>query len=212
MTLSRFTGLDDHSRDALRRLASSWRDSPTRPSVSGHDALAWHSLIQEWVQDRNLPLLVRRPRDGRGREIIHSHGRILIPTDDAPARYLLSLAMQRRAPSRQTLYDALRDGRMPIATTLSPGERTHARYTGTIATMDAPDLSSLGYKMSHITQIGLRRMPLNFRTEIELIAHTLLFLSPINMFVVPKEYAGVSELREFVDEMDHPSSFAVRPN
>lgn len=212
MMLSRFVGLDDHSRSALRRLASHWRDSPTRPAVSGPDALTWHSLIQEWVHDRNLPLLVRRPRDGRGREIRHPSGRILIPTDDAPAMYLLSLAMERRTPARHSLYNALLSGRMPVAYSLTPAERRRARYTGTIASMDAPDLSSLGYKICHITHIGLRRMSLNYRTEVELVAHSLLFLSPVNMFVVPKEFAGLGELPEFIDEMDHPASFPVRPS
>ena len=212
MPLPRFNGLDEVSRIALRRLASNWRESPTRPAVSGHDALTWHSLIQEWVHDRTLPLLVRRPRDGRGREIRHPSGRILIPTDDAPAMYLLSLAMERRQPARQSLYNALLAGRMPVAYSLTPPERRRARYTGTVASMDAPDLAGLGYKLCHITHIGLRRMPLSDRTEVELVAHSLLFLSPVNMFVVPKEFAGLGELPEFIDEMDHPTSFPVRPS
>ena len=62
MPLTRFNGLDEYSRVALRRLASHWRESPTRPQITGHDALVWHSLIQDWVEDRTMPLLIRRPR------------------------------------------------------------------------------------------------------------------------------------------------------
>lgn len=50
------------------------------------------------------------------------------------------------------------------------------------------------------------------RTEAELLAHSLLLLSPVNMFVVPKEYAGLGELPEFVDEMDDARSFVARAN
>ncbi|MFN0102061.1 MAG: hypothetical protein ACKV2U_08220 [Bryobacteraceae bacterium] len=212
MPLTRFNGLDQHSRGTLRRLATNWRESPTRPNVTGRDALAWHSLMQDWVRDRTMPLLVRRPRHGRGRQILHPGGRILVPTDDSPAMYLLSLAMEHRRPSLETLYNALESGRLPIAITLSAGERLHARYTGTVAAMDAPNLNELGYSVCHITHVGLRRFPLEERTEVELVAHSLLFLSPVNMFVVPKEYAGLGELPEFIDEMDDARSFAAHAN
>jgi hypothetical protein len=210
MPLSRFIGLDEYSRGALRRLASNWRESPTRPSVSGPDALAWHKLIEDWVRDRTLPLLIRRPRYGRGREITHSCGRVLVPTDDSPAMYLLSLAMERRRPSLAVLREALHSGRMPIAGTLTDEERRQARYFGTVTGMDAPNLAELGYSLCHVTHVGLRRVPLEERTEVELVAHSLLFLSPVNMFVVPKEFAGLGELPEFIDEMDDARSFAAR--
>lgn len=210
MTLTPFNGLDEYSRVALRRLASNWRESPNRPFVAGHDALAWHSLLYDWVHDQSLPILVRRPRGGRGREIAHPSGRILVPTDDSPAMYLLSLAMERRRPSHASLRDALENGRMPIATALTREERRHARYTGSVDQMDAPNLSELGYAVCHVTQVGLRRMALEERSEAELMAHSLLFLSPVNMFVVPKEYAGLGTLPEFIDEMDDARSFAGR--
>lgn len=210
--MQRFNGLDEYSRAALRRLASNWRESPIRPVVSGHDALAWHGMIQDWVRDRRMPLLVRRPRCGRGRELAHPSGRILVPTDDSPAMYLLALAMERRRPTRDGLRDALETGRMPVALALTAEERRHARYSGTTADMDAPNLNEFGYSVCHITHIGLRRVPLEARTEIELVAHSLLFLSPVNMFVVPKEYAGLGVLPEFIDEMDDARSFASRSN
>jgi hypothetical protein len=212
LPLQRFNGLDEFSRVALRRLASNWRESPMRPNITGYDALVWHGVLQEWVRDRGMPLLIRRPRYGRGREIAHASGRILVPTDDSPAMYLLSLAMEHRRPSRGALQSALETGRLPIATALTKEERSRARYTGTIGDMDAPNLNGLGYSVCHITHVGLRRVPLEERTEVELVAHSLLFLSPVNMFVVPKEYAGLGELPEFIDEMDDARSFAVHPN
>ena len=212
MPVTPFNGLDEYSRVALRRLASNWRESPTRPNITGHDALSWHGLLQDWVHDRAMPLLIRRPRYGRGREIAHPSGRILIPTDESPAMYLLSLAMEHRRPSRGALHNALESGRLPIAVALTPEERINARYSGTVTEMDAPNLNQLGYTVRHITHVGLRRVPLQERTEIELVVHSLLFLSPVNMFVVPNEYASLSELPEFIDEMDDARAFAARSN
>jgi hypothetical protein len=210
LPLTRFNGLDEYSRVALRRLASHWRESPTRPQITGHDALVWHSLIQDWIEDRAMPLLIRRPRYGRGREVAHPSGRILVPTDDTPAMYVLSLAMEHRRPSPGGLQKVLEAGRLPVASSLTDEERKQARYTGTLEEMDAANLHELGYSVCHISQVGLRRVPLQERTEVELVAHTLLFLSPVNMFVVPKEYEGLGELPEFIDEMDDARSFAVR--
>lgn len=212
LPLTRFNGFDDFSRVALRRLASHWRESPDRPNICGHDALRWHRVMQEWVRDRSLPLLVRRPRYGRGREIPHRSGRVLVPTDDAPASYLLSLAIERRTPDLAQLKEALHQGRMPIAVSLTEEERRSARFTGTTDGMDAPNLRDLGYSVCHVTHVGLRRIPLENRTEIELVAHSLLFLSPVNMFVVPKPYARLGELPEFIDEMDDARSFKICAN
>jgi len=199
--------LDDCSRAALRRLASDWRESPSRPLIAGSDALLWHETIHEWVRDRSMPLLVRLPHLGRGREIRHASGRILVPADDSPAKYMLSAAMLKRPPDRDLLYAALCAGRLPVAASMTEEERDRARYTGTEREMDAPNLRELGYAVCHITRVGLRRAPLEERTEVELIAHSLLFLSPVNMFVVPREYAGLGRLPEFIDEMDDARSF-----
>ncbi|MBI2684856.1 MAG: hypothetical protein HYX27_00965 [Acidobacteria bacterium] len=212
MPLQPFPGLDEYSRVALRRLASNWRESPTRPSVAGSDAIRWHSTVEDWVRDRNMPLLIRRPRCGRGCEITHRSGRMLVPADNSAAMYMLSLAMERREPSLHILRNGLLTGRMPVAVSLTGQERRQARYTGTVSEMDAPNLFGLGYAVCHVTQVGLRRVPIEDRTEIELIAHSLLFLSPLNMFVVPKEYAGLGELPEFIDEMDDVRAFAAYRN
>lgn len=212
MPLTRFHGLDSYSRVALRRLAANWRNSPTRPAVTGFDALSWHGLLQDWVQDRSLPLLVHCPHLGRGREIRHATGRVLIPTDDSPALYLLSLALEGRLPTIAGLQEALQSGRLPIAASLSAPERAAARFTGILESMDAPNLFDLGYSVCHVASVGLRRGRLELRTEVELAAHSLLFLSPVNMFVVPREFASLGGLREFVDEMDDARSFAACAN
>jgi len=209
LPLTRFNGLDGSSRLALRRLAYNWRDSPARPQITAHDALAWHKHIQQWVEDRRMPLLIRRPRYGRGREILHPSGRILIPTDDSPAMYLLSLAMEHRSPRAGALQEALESGRLPVASTLTDDERAVARYTGTLAGIDVANLDDLGYSICHIAQVGLRRIPLHERTEVELMAHSLFFLSPVNMFVIPREFEGLGGLPEFVDEMDDTRTFAA---
>jgi len=209
MRLARFAGLDGLSRESLRRLAENWRESPSRPCVSGKMALAWHQRVSEWVDDPNAPLLVRYGRGHRGEVVPHPCGRVIVIVDDAPAHYFLSLALEDRLPSLVQLRRNIEEGRFPVARSLTQSERFDARYTGTLDSMDAPDLRDLGYSLCHVTQIGIRRGTLAERSIVELLAHSLLLLSPINSYVVPRQYGALGELPEFVDEMDDARSFAA---
>lgn len=209
MRLARFSGLDGFSRESLRRLAENWRESPARPCVSGKMALAWHQRVSEWVNDPDAPLLVRYGKGHRGEIVPHPCGRVIVIVDDAPAYYFLSLALEERLPTVAQLRRNIEEGRFPVARSLTQAERFDARYSGTLDSMDAPDLRELGYALCHVTQIGLRRGTLIERSPVELLAHSLLLLSPINSYVVPRQYGGLGELPEFVDEMDDARSFAA---
>ncbi|MBM3784227.1 MAG: hypothetical protein FJW30_07685 [Acidobacteria bacterium] len=210
MHLERFSGLDDYSRVALRRLASNWRESPARPAVPGDVALRWHARVLEWVHDPSVPLLIARGSGNRGACVLHEKsGRNLLSVDDAPSEYLMTLALRGRILEIPEMMERLRDGRMPVARRLSAMERPGADYTGTLDSMDGPDLASLGYSIRHVTQVGVRNGGLQERAEVELIAHSLLLLSPINAFVVPLAYAAIAELPEFIAEMDDARTFHV---
>lgn len=180
-----------------------------RPRVSAEMALAWHDIIYDWVKDRQAPLLIRRGHRQRGRMVQHPTGRRVVMTDDAPAHYILSLALEGRTVHHSELLSALIDSRMPVARSLQFEEREAADYTGTLATMDAPNLHKLGYEVCHVTHVGVRRGSLEARTDVELLAHSLLLLSPVNMFHVPKGYAGVGATAEFIEEMDDARTFAA---
>lgn len=208
MRLARFAGLDGFSRESLRRLAENWRESSARPCVSARMALAWHQRVSEWVNDPDAPLLVRYGRGHRGEVVPHPGGRVIVIVDDAPAYYFLSLALEERLPTVAELRRDLEDGHLPIARSLTQTERFGARYTGTLESMNAPDLRELGYSLCHVTQIGLRRGALIERNPVELLAHSLLLLSPINSYVVPRPYCGLGELPEFAGEMDDARAFA----
>jgi hypothetical protein len=206
---AQFPGLDELSRMALRRLAVNWRESVARPRVSAEMALAWHDTIYDWVRDPEAPLLIQRGQRDRGRLLRHPTGRCVVITDDAPAHYILSLALEGRTATTKELLAALEQGRMPVARRLRFEEQEAATYSGTLATMDAPNLNELGYEVCHVTGVGVRRGLLEARTRVELLAHSLLLLSPVNMFLVPQAYAGVGEMPEFIEEVDDARTFAA---
>jgi hypothetical protein len=210
MRLERFSGLDEYSRVALRRLASNWRESPARPSVPGDVALRWHARILEWVHDPEAPLLIARGRGSRGSSVLHERsGRAVVSVDDAPAVFLMTMALQGVVLEVEEMLRRLRDGTMPVARQLTAAEREAAAYTGTLESREGADLAALGYSVRPVTQVGLRNGGLQERAEVELVAHSLLLLSPINIFVVPSAFASIAEMPEFIDEMDDARTFQL---
>lgn len=209
MHLPRFTGLDLDSRNTIRRLASSWRDSPARPRINASLALSWHRSLEHWVRDRELPLLIRRPSLGRGRQILHPEGRTLLITDDAPAEYFFAKAAAGEEPSPDEWRRLLLNGSLPVGRNLTRAERACADHRCTLASIGSPDFASLGYSICHVTHVGIDRGPLASLTEQELMAHSIFQLSPVNVYLVPRAYSHLAVLPEFIDEMDDARGFPI---
>jgi len=182
----------------LRQLALVWKDSNHRPAVESLALQHWTDLIEGWIADETLPLLVRKT-GMRGSVIAHKTGRDLVPVDNAPANWVLSSALAGKRPTLAEVIDDLEASRLPIAMMLKKAEREAARYLGTQrAKMDPPNLNTLGYKVCHIEPVGLGKLQLQTEPITTLAEHMRLFLSPKNMFVVPKTHAGLGELPEFL--------------
>ena len=87
---------------------------------------------------------------------------------------------------------------IPIAMAFSRIEKVEARYRCTRAMIHGPNAK--GWKVAHIDDVGLGYSGPIDRVSIDSLgAHFKRFLAPANMFLVPKEYAGVAETPEFIE-------------
>jgi hypothetical protein len=92
----------------------------------------------------------------------------------------------------------LQNDQIPIAMALAAAEKADARYRCTRQAIPGPN--QLGWKVAHIVDVGLGYTGSLEAMSLERISdHMKRFLSPGNMFLVPKEYAGVAETPEFLD-------------
>lgn len=186
-------------REALRALGRSWATDPARPAVAPQTLAAWSALLDAWVADSNLPLLVRKHRQNRGSLVDAGFGRRLVPADNSPAQWVFAVAYDGYCPSIAEIADLLAAGRIPIAMVLGAGaEKEGAVLRGLLGR--CPNTGDAGWKLAHLEPVGLGgRGALSTYSREAVERHFRLFLSPANMFVVPGEWAGLAEVDEFLE-------------
>jgi hypothetical protein len=154
-------------------------------------------LLDEWIASPDMPMFVRKARDNRGHILRHNSGRSIVPTDNGPAHWSMTLALGAVMPSLSDVRAILERDEIPVAMAFKRSEKDGAKFRCTRAMIDGPNAA--GWKVAHIEDVGLGYTgPLDQIAIADLAAHFVRFLSPANMFLVPKEYAGVAECPEFI--------------
>ena len=186
--------------EALAYLADMWATHPARPRIRNDIATAWDRLLEEWIADPGMPLLVRKNPGGssRGSIVLHHTGRELIPTDNSPASWSYLMAFDRKCPTLAEVRTAFEQDAIPIAMVLNKGEKAKAKFKCTRIQAGTPN--DRGWKVCHKRAIGLHgRGALADWNTSALETHFKDFLAPSNMFLVPLELGGLGEVPHFVN-------------
>lgn len=181
--------------ELISKFASVWAASSDRPKPTKDTCNQWEELLDKWVNTNDLPLFARKSSGNRGTAILHSTGRVIVPTDNSPAQWAFTLACQKKCPTIDELRAkcSTEEQKIPIAKILSKAERINLSYGTTLST--EYDVNQHGWKLGHIERIGLRNQGEIRSMDIEkLKAHHRAFLLPSNMFLVPKQWAGLAEI------------------
>lgn len=185
--------------DALELLAQLWAESPLRPRPPSAVVQAWDSLIESWIEDPELPLLIRKVSGNRGNALEHklTH-RTLIPTDNSPAHWAYALALRGCCPSLDELRGLLAQKAVPVAMILTRAEQERAVFRRTLRREE--DLNCSRWKLAHIKRIGLKtRTPLPEIGIETLEAHFRELMQPSNMFLMPLGWAGLAEVEVVIN-------------
>jgi len=188
-------------RQLVQDLSEAWLRSELRPVIESGVAHAWDQLIRDWVNEPTMPLYKRKSQNNRGSLIKHESGRTLIPTDNSVAQRCFALAYGGTTPKQQDIEAWWKSDKIPIAHALKSAERKQAKYQCTIGRALKPSLNGCGWKICHIEPVKIRPQ----RTQLceipidHLEAHFVRLLSPSNMFLVPKAWAGLGELPEMIE-------------
>ena len=203
--------LPSELRAPLRQLADAWAASSTRPRLAPEVVVCWERLITAWADTESLPLYVRKSSNDRGSVLRHSSGRVLIPADNSPALWAYTLAYTGKCPDLEQVKEFIESDQIPIAFTLKAAERPAARFRRPLGGFG--HLNQVGWKLAHIEGVGLNSsLPLTQTPLDKLKEHFRRFLSPANMFLVPKACAGLGELTYMIEAVrDQPRCAPPHP-
>ena len=172
-------------REPLIELGRRWAMSPHRPRPSAAALDGWDQALNAWVQS-DLPLILRDSRR-RGERAICANGREVVYADNTPANWCFSMALDGKVPD-PLQWDGADIARHVPLSFLSRGEAAKR------------DLNKAGWKVCHIVPVSDRRRYKIEEADFSLVeAEFRRFLSPRNIFLIPKAISGAGELPEVID-------------
>ena len=194
------------SDPTVAELAQAWLADASRPRVAPETSIAWSALLDGWIEDSRMPLLIRKASLVRGSVITHDTGRDLVPADNAPAFWALACAVAGIVPGLDEIMTGLRSGTVPVAFAFARAELPQAVFKGSLSGMEPkPAMSERELKVCHIDRVAgsLNKLPIQHRPIAGLEAHLRRFLDPRNMFVVHLKPGqptyGMGEQPDFVE-------------
>ena len=185
----------------IRELGEKWRNDPKNP-VNAPLFLSfvnkWDSYIKTWASDPSIPLLIRKKDNDLGTINTHKSGRKLVPVDNTPAQWVFTCTCNGISPPINVIT-GLDSGNIPIAMVLPKPKPGIQAYRGKL--QNNPNTQTLDWYLAHKINVGLNKKMLDCTLN-ELEDHFIKLMSPLNMFVVPKDKAmrGLAELIDFIEQ------------
>ena len=179
------SGALDELAEPLSRLGCRWAESPNRPRPERAVLRLWDEMLDEWIANPSLPLVMRNSRR-RGCRAVSLDGREVVFSDNSPANWSFGLALAGQTPDIRAWNGGNIQDNVPL-TFVSKG---HAGKR---------DLNKVGWKICHIVPVSDRK-----RIDVEespvdrLEGAFRRLLSPRNMFLVPKSISGAGELPQVI--------------
>jgi hypothetical protein len=183
----------------IQELGKKWKKDPKNPvnDININTVNNWNNFINKWVNDPDIPLLIRKKDFDRGTINIHSSGRKLVPVDNSPAQWVFACICDGILPPNDIII-ALKNGLIPIAMVLPKLNHAIESYRGKL--QKCPNTQTRGWYLGHKIPIGLNKKMLDCTLE-ELKEHFIKLMSPSNMFIVPnKTMKGLAELNDFIEQ------------
>lgn len=173
-------------REKARELGQLWAASTARPRIDPDIIAHWNELINDWANDGELPLLIRKQGNGRGERRVLQNGREVIQTDNSPAQWAFCCAKAGNTPSIDDIKQMMKESRIPVS---------FVKLQSCGITLN-PE----GWKLCHIRRVGLGvRKPIEELPIEQLTERFCWLMNPKNHFLVPKIWSGMGELQEVID-------------
>ncbi len=184
-------------RDKIKELGELWHSSENNPWINVDKEVknAWIKLIEQWVNNKDMPLIVRKNTSRKGQSFLHPSGREIIISDNTFAIWVFDCVIKGEIFTLSQLKEMLRCNKIPMVFMQTNDIKTKAKYSKTLG-----QHSLLGWKICHIESVGLNTNKNIEELDIVKIQdHFKKYASPDNMFVLPKEIGGLGEIGIFIE-------------
>lgn len=183
-------------RMKIKEIGTLWRNSPNNPQIDVEVLKKWDKLIEEWIADKDMPLVIRKETNKRGQSFVHPCGREIIVSDNTVAIWVFGNVLKGKVFALDDIKELLRNHELPMVFMATKEIKEKAKYTKPLG---CHSLSN--WKLCHIQSVGFNTNKSIEDLEIsEIEDHFRKYVNPNNMFVLPKEIGYLGEIDVFIEE------------
>ena len=184
------------AREKNREIGRLWRMSEHNPHIDNDVLQIWEHVIDEWIADNNMPLIIRKDTNKRGQSFIHPSGREIIVSDNTFAIWVYYCVMNGKTYTLSQLKEMLSSNEIPMVFMRTKDILEKGKYTKPLGVYSLPE-----WKLCHIEPVGFNSNKSIEELDIKDIQeHFRKYANPNNMFVLPKEIGDLGEIQIFIDE------------
>lgn len=170
--------------EPLAELGRRWAVSVHRLKPTPQALQDWDGFLKSWLAS-DLPLVLRDSRR-RGTQTKSVTGRDILFADNTPANWMFGLALLGQVPDLAAWTGETMPACIPL-TFLTKGAAAKR------------DLNKQGWKVCHIDPVSDRKRYAVEEVDIAALEGEFMrFLSPRNVFLIPKAISGAGELPEVI--------------
>ncbi len=183
-------------RMKIKEIGILWRNSPNNPQIDIKVLKNWDNLIEEWIADKDMPLIIRKETSKRGQSFTHPCGREIIVSDNTVAIWVYSNVLKRTVFTLPQIKELLRQNKLPMVFMATKEIKVNAKYTKPLCSNPLAN-----WKLCHIQRVGFNTYKSIENLEItDIEDHFRKYVNPNNMFVLPKEIGYLGEIDVFINE------------
>ena len=184
-------------QEKIREIGELWRNSKYNPQIDNEVLNHWNSVIIEWSEDEEMPLIIRKDANKlKGMSITHPSGRDIIVSDNTSAIWVYNRVMNKITYNLGQLKEMLLGNEIPMVFMQTKEMMEKAKYTKPLGSFSLPE-----WKLCHIEPVGFNsNKSIEELSIIDIKEHFKKYASPSNMFVLPKEIGDLGEIQIFIDE------------
>ena len=191
--------IGDEIREKIKEIGLLWHKSKHNPHIDEEIMNHWEGIIETWINDESMPLIVRKDTSKKGQAFRHPSGREIIISDNTFAIWIFGRVLSRDIYSLPKLRDMLSQNKIPMVFMQTEQVREKGEYTKPLGSFSLPE-----WKLCHIEPIGFNTNKSLEEIDInDIKEHFRKYASPRNMFVLPKEIGDLGEIPIFIEEQKY---------